>query len=252
MATTAATDGDDRGDACDPSDDRPDEPGVGSYEWYMASAIAWGRRPAILLRADAMSLGYRQEIAEALTEEALSRDLAFTLAVIPWNLDRYDGTAPAAYLADKVSNPNFEAAQHGTYHTCVYTEFPGTTVEEFDCGMDANRSFNLMQVGNESMTSVADFSAASHRLGGFIPPADAFDAASLEAARAETVQRPGSTARPPQSTPIAGSTAPTKRSASRHATERTTAIGSSTPRTTWRRAVSTISTATGCARSSSS
>jgi hypothetical protein len=174
---------DGQGDACDPSDDRPDEPGVGSYEWYMASAIAWGRRPAILLRADAMSLGYRQEIAEALTDEALSRDLAFTLAVIPWNLDRYDGTAPAAYLADKVSDPNFEAAQHGTYHTCVYTEFPGTTVEEFDCGMDVNRSFNLMQVGNESMTSVADFSSASHPLGGFVPPADAFDAASLEAAR---------------------------------------------------------------------
>ncbi len=176
-------DADGLGDACDPKDDRPDQPGIGSYEWHMANAIAWGRRPAILLRADAMSLGYRQEIAEALTDEALSRGLAFTLAVIPWNFDRYDGTAPAAFLADKVSDPNFEAAQHGTYHTCVYTEFPGTTVEEFNCWMDANRSYNLMRVGNESMTGVADFSAASHPLGGFIPPADAFDAASLEAAR---------------------------------------------------------------------
>jgi hypothetical protein len=176
-------DGDGRGDTCDPSDDRPDEPGVGSYEWEMANKMHWGRRPAIVLRADAMSLGYRQEIAEALTEEALSRGIAFTLAVIPWNLDRYEGTDPAAYLADKVLDPNFEAAQHGTYHTCVYTEFPGTTVEEFNCGMDDNRSFNLMRVGNDSMSGVADFAAASHPLGGFVPPADAYDGPALEAAR---------------------------------------------------------------------
>jgi hypothetical protein len=176
-------DSDGRGDVCDPNDDRPNSPGVGSYEWHMANAIEWGRRPAVLLRADAMSLGYRQEIAEALTDEALARGMAFTLAVIPWNFDRYEGTAPAAYLADKVSDPNFEAAQHGTYHTCVYTGYPGTTVEEFDCGMDATQSFNLMRVGNEAMTGVADFSTASHPIGGFIPPADAFDAASLEATR---------------------------------------------------------------------
>jgi len=177
------SDGDGRGDVCDPNDDRPDQPGVGSYEWYMADAIAWGRRPAILLRADAMSLGYRQQIAEALTDEALSRGMAFTLAVIPWNLGRYAGTGPAAYLAAKLPDPNFEATQHGTYHTCVYTEFPGTSAEEFNCGMDANRSFNLMRVGKESMAGVADFSTASHPLSGFIPPADAYDEAALEATR---------------------------------------------------------------------
>jgi hypothetical protein len=176
-------DADGSGDVCDPKDDRTDQPGVGSHEWWMANAIAWGRRPAILLRADAMSLGYRQEIAEALTDEALSRGLAFTLAVIPWNVERYAGTAAAAYLSGKVSDPNFEAAQHGTYHTCVYTSFPAPSVEEFDCWMDASRSFNLMRVGNQSMTGVADFGSASHALGGFIPPADAFDAAALEAAR---------------------------------------------------------------------
>jgi hypothetical protein len=150
----------------------------------MANRIAWGRRPAILLRADAMSLGYRQEIAEALTDEALWRGLAFTLAVIPWNLDRYEGTIPAAYLASKVENPNFEAAQHGTYHTCVYSDYPGSTAEEFNCGMDVSRSFNLMRVGYDSMTGVADFSSAWNPLGGFVPPADAYDDAALDAARA--------------------------------------------------------------------
>ncbi len=176
------SDGDGRGDACDPRDDRPGIPGIGSYEWQMANTMQWGRRPVISMRADAMSIGYRQGIAEALTNEALSRDLAFTLAIIPWDKARFAGAASSAYLRSVVGNPNLEAAQHGTYHTCVFTGHPPSG-EEFDCGMDANRSFNLMRVGLDSMTAAVAGTPTAQPFSGFIPPADASDEAAEEATR---------------------------------------------------------------------
>lgn len=175
-------DDDGRGDACDPRDDRPGYPGVGSYEWEMANKMQWGRRPVITMRADAMSIGYRQEIAEALTDEALSRDLPFTLAIIPWNKNRFASGRPGQYLESIVGNPNLEAGQHGTYHTCVYTGHPPTG-NESACGMDENRSFNLMRVGLESMQAAIGSTPAAQPFSGFIPPADAYDAAALEAIR---------------------------------------------------------------------
>ncbi len=177
------TDGDQRGNVCDPRDDRPGQPGVGSYEWQMANKMQWGRRPVITMRADAMSIGYRQGIAEALTNEALSRNLAFTLAIIPWDKGRFAGTRAAAYLKSVVGNPNLEAAQHGTYHTCVYTGHPPTG-SEFDCGMDASQSFNLMRVGLESMQAAVGDTPVANPFTGFVPPADGYDDAASEATRA--------------------------------------------------------------------
>lgn len=177
------TDGDGRGDGCDPRDDRPGQPGVGSYEWQMANKMQWGRRPVVTMRADAMSIGYRQGIAEALTNEALSRGLPFTLAVIPWDSARLVGTRAAAFLRSVVADPNLEAAQHGTYHTCVYTAHPPTG-EEFDCGMDVSRSFNLMRVGLKSMQAAVGTAPVAQPFTGFVPPADGYDEAAAEAARA--------------------------------------------------------------------
>lgn len=176
----ADADGDGRGDACDPKDDRPGEPGLGSYEWQMANVTEWGRRPVILMRADAMSLGYRHGIATALTTEALDRGLAFNLAVIPWNADRFVGGQSAAFLNSVAADPNFEVVQHGTYHRCVRV---GGIGAEFRCGMDGSQSFNLMRVGHDSLVQSVDQSALSHAYGGFIPPEDAYDAAAAEAIR---------------------------------------------------------------------
>lgn len=172
-------DGDSRGDACDPKDDRPDHPGVGSYEWEQANKMEWGRRPVIILRADAMSRGYRQEIAEALTTEALERDLPFSLAVIPWNEDVYSTSEGAAFLDEIAGDPNLEVVQHGTYHVCMLLG-GGGGANEFDCGMDIGQSFNLMRVGYESLQNSTDAEYAQP-LTGFIPPADAFNDAAVEA-----------------------------------------------------------------------
>ena len=173
-------DGDGRGDACDPRDDRPGHPGVGSYEFEQANRMQWGRSPVIMMRADALSTGYRGEIAETLTREALEREMAFTLAVIPWNLTRFAPTRSAEFLNEVAPDPNFEISQHGTYHACMYTLGSGP---EFACGMDANRSFNLMRVGYDSLLGSVAFAAASHRVTGFIPPEDAADGGAREAAR---------------------------------------------------------------------
>jgi hypothetical protein len=181
-AHQADVDGDERGDACDPRDDRPGFPGVGSYEWEMANRMQWGRRPVITMRADAMSIGYRQQIAEALTNEALARELPFTLAVIPWNRNRLAGTGPGEYLESVVADPNLEAGQHGTYHTCVNTGHPPTG-NESACGMDDNQSFNLMRVGLDAMQAAIGSTTPAQPFSGFIPPADAYDAAALEAIR---------------------------------------------------------------------
>ena len=180
-------DADGRGDLCDARDDRPDHPGAGTHEAEMAARIAWGRKPVILQRADAMSIGYRQGIAEALADEALSRGMGFSLAVIPWDTSRFLAAPGSSYLAGKVGDPNFEAVQHGTYHTCVFTpwiEQYGATAAEFDCGMDVASSYNLMRVGHEAMAAAADFQAGSHRLTGFIPPTDGYDEAAGEAIQA--------------------------------------------------------------------
>ncbi len=171
-------DGDGRGDVCDPKDDRPGHPGVGSYEWQQANKMEWGRRPVIILRADALSLSFRRDIATALTTEALFRSIPFSLAVIPWNETRFSGTPSAAFLDTVDADPNLEIAQHGTYHACMYTAGSGP---EFDCGMDFARSYNLMQVGYDSLVNSVDLSDASHALTGFIPPEDAYDDAALEA-----------------------------------------------------------------------
>jgi hypothetical protein len=172
-------DADGRGDRCDPLDDRPGYPGVGSYEWEQANRMAWGRRPVIVMRADALSLTYRREIAIALAQEATSRGIPFSLAVIPWNEARFSGTPSATFLSDMAPDPYFEMVQHGTYHACMYTAGSGP---EFDCGMDGARSYNLMRVGRDSMANSVELSSASHQLTGFIPPEDAYDDAAHEAA----------------------------------------------------------------------
>ena len=180
-------DGDGVGDACDPIDDRPDHPAAGSYEAEMADRIDWGRRPVITQRADAMSIGYRQGIAEALTDEALARGLPFSLAVIPWDTERFAAAPGSAYLREVVDDPNLEVVQHGTYHTCVYEPYVeqyGPSAAEFDCGMPVAHSYNLMRVGHDALVDNVDFSRASHPLRGFVPPTDAFDDAAGEAMRA--------------------------------------------------------------------
>lgn len=177
-------DGDGRGDAADPRDDRPDVPGLGSYEVEQAARTDWGERPVIILRADAMSLGYRSGIAQALTDEALSRDLPFSLALIPWNEQRLAGSETAAYLNSVIDDPNFEVVNHGTYHTCVYVPYLeqyGASAAEFDCGMPVAESVNLMAVGRDAMLGALDMERASHPLTGFIPPTDAYDEAANEA-----------------------------------------------------------------------
>lgn len=178
-ADQADVDGDGRGDACDPKDDRVGYPGIGSYEWQQANKMAWGRRPVILLRSDALSLTFRREIAIALVNEALDRDIPFTLAVIPWNEARFSGTESATFLAEVTPDADFEMAQHGTYHACMYTDGFGA---EFECGMDIARSFNLMRVGQDSLVNSVDLALASQPLSGFVPPEDAYDDAAREAA----------------------------------------------------------------------
>jgi hypothetical protein len=184
-ADQSDVDGDGRGDVCDPRDDRPGRPGVGSWEWEMANRMEWGRRPVIMLRADAMSIGYRQDIAETLTLEALERDIAFTLAVIPWDDGRFSGSRGTGFIRAHGENPNLEVSQHGTYHTCVLEGVP-TTGSEFGsaCGMDASQSYNLMRVGKETMDGALAPITPSHELTGFIPPADAANDAAMEATRA--------------------------------------------------------------------
>lgn len=180
-------DGDGRGDACDSSDDRPGHPGAGTYEASMADKIAWGRKPVIVQRADAMSIGFRQEIAEALTNEALDRGIPFSLAVIPWDTARFGAARGSTFLNEVIDDPNFEAVQHGTYHTCVHTPYVdehGSSAAEFDCGMDVAQSVNLMRIGQDALTETVDFDRASHPLTGFIPPTDAYDQAAGEAIQA--------------------------------------------------------------------
>lgn len=181
----ADVDGDGRGDACDPRDDRRGQPGVGSYEWEMANRMGWGRKPVIMMRADAMSIGYRQEIAEILTTEALERDMAFTLAVIPWDHARFSRARGTTFIREHGENPNLEVSQHGTYHTCVLAGVPPTGLEFGSaCGMDESQSFNLMRVGKEALDRALDPITPSHQLTGFIPPADAANDAALAATRA--------------------------------------------------------------------
>lgn len=183
-ADQADVDDDGRGDVCDPRDDRPGHPGVGSYEWEMANRMGWGRKPVIMLRADAMSIGYRQDIAERLTTEALERDMAFTLAVIPWDDARFSQARGTAFIRQHGENPNLEVSQHGTYHTCVLAGVPATG-SEFGaaCGMDESQSFNLMRVGKDAMDNALAPIAPSHQLTGFIPPADAANDAAIAATR---------------------------------------------------------------------
>ena len=180
-------DGDARGDVCDARDDRPGHPGAGSYEVAQADRMEWGRKPVIMLRADAMSVGYRSEIAEALSTEAIDRGLAFSLALIPWDTARLAGSGTPEFLNSVIDDPNFEVVHHGTYHTCVYTPYVeknGPSAAEFSCGMDVSRSFNLLKVGQDAMTDTIDMDRASHQLTGFIPPTDAYDAAAGEAMQA--------------------------------------------------------------------
>ncbi|MCK6212250.1 VCBS repeat-containing protein [Georgenia sp. EYE_87] len=180
-------DGDGRGDVCDARDDRPAHPGAGTYEVAQADRIGWGRKPVIMLRADAMSVGYRSEIAEALSTEAIDRGLPFSLALIPWDTARLAGSGTPEFLSSVIADPNFEVVHHGTYHTCVYTPYVekyGPSAAEFDCGMDVSRAFNLLRVGQQAITDTVDTDRASHQLTGFIPPTDAYDDAAGEAMQA--------------------------------------------------------------------
>ncbi|WP_418607678.1 FG-GAP repeat domain-containing protein [Georgenia sp. SUBG003] len=205
----ADVDGDGRGDACDARDDRPGHPGTGTYEVEQADRIEWGRKPVIMLRADAMSVGYRSEIAEALSTEALDRGLPFSLALIPWDTARLDGSDTPEFLNSVIADPNFEVVHHGTYHTCVYTPYVekyGSSASEFDCGMDVSRAFNLLRVGQQAMTDTVDLDRASHQLTGFIPPTDAYDDAAGQPCRPSATAGsppPGTRSRP------AGRTSPT-------------------------------------------
>lgn len=172
------SDGDKRGDSCDPYDDRPDFPGIGSYEWQQANRLQWGRRPAIIMRADAISKEFRRTIAEALTNAALAKGVPFTLVSIPRTPADYVGSPSAAYLDSVLPDPNMELGQHGTYHMCM---LEGGKGEEFKCDMDLYESFALMKIGRDALTRSTNQSRASHRLTGFVPPADAFDSNALEA-----------------------------------------------------------------------
>ncbi|KAB7743246.1 hypothetical protein GA707_14125 [Nostocoides sp. F2B08] len=180
-------DGDGRGDACDPRDDRSDHPAAGSYEVEMANLMNWGRTAVVMMRADAMSVGYRSGIARALTTEALDRGLPFSLALIPWDAARLTASDTPEYLDTVLDDPNFELVNHGTYHTCVYQpylEANGPSAAEFDCGMPVAESVNLMRVGQDAMLDALDMDSASHGLTGFIPPTDAYDEAANEAIQA--------------------------------------------------------------------
>lgn len=183
----ADVDADGRGDECDPRDDRPEHPGVGSDEVAQADRTDWGRKPVIILRSDAMSIGYRQGIAEALATEALGRGLAFSLAVIPWDTARFAASPGPGFVNTVIDDPNFEIVHHGTFHSCVYTPWiaaNGPSAAEFDCGMDRARSYNLLRVGADAMRNTLDFDRATHQMTGFIPPTDAYDAAAGEAIQA--------------------------------------------------------------------
>lgn len=177
--TQADVDGDGAGDACDPNDDRIGHPGIGTYEWEQAERIAFGEKPAIVLRVDALSLSYRREVAEALIDEALGRGIPITLAVIPWNAERYVGSDSAAYLNSVAADPNLEIAQHGTYHSC---KLVGGVGAESDCGMNEAESYNLMRVGYDSLNASVT-TTPSHAYSGFVPPEDAFDDESMTAMR---------------------------------------------------------------------
>lgn len=180
-------DGDGRGDACDARDDRQPATAVGSYEYEQAERLDWGRSPALLLRADAMSVGYRSGIAEALSTEALDRGLGFSLALIPWDERRLDQSATPEFLDTVIDDPRFELVHHGTYHACVYTPYleqNGPSAVEFDCGMPVAQSVALLRVGMDAINGTVDMDRASHALTGFIPPTDAYNAAAGEAMQA--------------------------------------------------------------------
>ncbi len=136
------------------------------------------------MRADAMSIGYRQQIAERLTMEALDRGLPMSLAMIPWDDSRLSKAAATPFLRDNADNPLLEAVQHGTYHVCVMDGKPAYG-EEFGpaCGMDESQSYNLMKVGRDAMDAALGPVTPSHELTGFIPPADAYNAAAVAAAK---------------------------------------------------------------------
>ena len=180
----ADVDIDGRGDLCDPKDDRPEAYGVGTYEWEQAEKTSWGRKPVIVMRADAMSVGYRQQIAERLTMEALGRGLPMSLAMIPWDDSRLSKAPATPFLRNNAGNPMLEAVQHGTYHVCVMDGKPPYG-EEFGpaCGMDESQSYNLMKVGKDAMDAALGPVTPSHELTGFIPPADAYNAAAVAAAK---------------------------------------------------------------------
>jgi hypothetical protein len=181
------SDGDGRGDACDARDDRRLATEIGSWEHEQAERIDWGRSPALILRADAMSTSYRSEIARALTTEALGRGLGFSLALIPWDQRRLDASETPEFLNTVIADPNFELVHHGTYHTCVYTPYleeHGTSAAEFDCGMPVPHSVALLRVGLAAIEATVEMERASHRLTGFIPPTDAYDEAAQEAIQA--------------------------------------------------------------------
>lgn len=183
-ADQADVDGDGRGDLCDPKDDRADACGVGSYEWEQAEKTGWGRKPVIVMRADAMSIGYRQQIGERLTTEALARGLPMSLAMIPWDDSRLSKAAATRFVREHADNPLLETVQHGTYHVCVMDGKPAYG-EEYGpaCGMDESQSYNLMKVGKDAMDAALAPATPSHSLTGFIAPADASNAAAVAAAK---------------------------------------------------------------------
>lgn len=180
----ADVDSDGRGDLCDPKNDLPDAYGVGTYEWQQAEKTGWGRKPVIVMRADAMSVGYRQQIAERLTTEALDRGLPMSLAMIPWDDSRLSQAAATDFVREHAENPLLETVQHGTYHACVMAGKPAYG-EEFGspCGMDESQSYNLMKVGKDAMDAALAPVTPSHALTGFIPPADAANGAAVAAAK---------------------------------------------------------------------
>jgi MYXO-CTERM domain-containing protein len=180
-ATQENADGDAWGDVCDPYDNRPDFPAAGSNEWRQANKMQWGRRPVILLRADAISKEYHRTIAEALTNEALLQQLPFTLVATPRNALEFVGTPSANYLEQVLPDPNLELGQQGTYHACM---LEGGTGSEFQCGMDAIETFALMRIGGDAIRQAVTLARASHPLRGFFPPGDSYDAPVLEAAAA--------------------------------------------------------------------
>ena len=130
-----------------------------------------------------------------------------TLAVIPgliWNA--FGDPDPIDWLNARISNPNLELAQHGTYHTSNTGrgDWAGLTDRNFysceTCGLTLRENFELLRVGKRTLlgdygsdfwiqdagadpatTPFLDWTNAANPLISYIPPYNTSDTLSREA-----------------------------------------------------------------------